>query len=389
MNRALVAWVVVAACGDNQQPVEIAVPYGTPAFVAYKANGAWHGAKPTERGYLIESVGQYQFVFVCAGGEGFDVEELFADTSDGDQTVFTTFGLIEMCGADRHPSLFGNIDGTMLQPGSIRFYSQRAEGFAANWSYSIAAAVGRRDLVAVPETAEIAAIRRDIDVAVGSNPQPPIDLVSESVALVSVPMTITGLVEGASVRVTSTLATNNGTFLPFSDYSNSAFLLPDSAIRLGERQYFDLDIDEAGPNSSSYWDHVAMDAGTELVAHVQPPPDTSYSVSELGTSVTWKHEALDAVDYELLVTANGTSSVIHGIATQSVANETLDLSVDREAPGFLDAWRPAWSTDLDSSSRTFQTAALRDGACYETQVFDRGRATASFGLSSRCGVLRR
>ncbi|MEP6862372.1 MAG: hypothetical protein ABJE66_17235 [Deltaproteobacteria bacterium] len=388
MTRALVACLVVAACGDNQQPVEIAVPYGTPAFVAYKADGTWRGAKPTKRGYLIESVGQYQFVFVCADSHGFDVEELFADTSDGDQTLSTGGGDIELCNTIREQSVEGHINGTMIQPGVVSLYNEANEGLAADWSYDLGATIGRRDLVAVPITGDIVAIRRDIDVVVGPNPQAPIDLASESIPLVRVPSTITGLVPGSHVDVASTLRTINGTDLQYARSSDAPLLLPDSAIEPGERQFFDLDV-EQGATDSYYWDHVAMEAGTELVAHLQPPPDTSYATSELGTSVTWQHEALDAVGYELLVTANGASSLIHGVATKSVVNHTLDLSVDRDAPGFLDGWRPTWSTDLESSTRTFKVAALRDGACYETQLFDRGRETATIGLGSRCAVLAR
>jgi hypothetical protein len=383
MTRALVACLVVAACGDNQQPVEIAVPYGTPAFVAYKANGTWHGAKPTERGYRIDTVGPYQFVFVCADAQGFDVEELFADTSDGDQAVFTT-AVVDACFAPRQPTGSARIEGSVQQAGTLMLGLYGTEAFTQNWTYDFGLAQGRYDLVFRPEVAATPVIRRDVDVGIGMNPQAPIDAAVEGVALAKVPLTITGAMAGSHYGVSTTLVTANGAAL-IVDRSDAPMLLPDAMLRTGEHQLIDLDIAEQA--TSSYFDHVTMSEASELVAHVQPPPDVTYAASELGTSVTWQHEPLDAVGYELTVTANGDASVIHGFTTKDVAYETLDLAVDRDAPGFLDAWRPIWSTDLDSSTRSFQVAALRDGNCYETQLLDRGRETAVLQLGSRCSQL--
>ncbi|HET9992052.1 MAG TPA: hypothetical protein VFQ65_26160, partial [Kofleriaceae bacterium] len=94
-----------------------------------------------------------------------------------------------------------------------------------------------------------------------------------------------------------------------------------------------------------------------------------------------------AVGFELLVSAGGTASIIHGVATATVSgNELLDLSVDPHAPGFLDAWRPVWSHDLASSARAFSVQASREGGCYETLLVDRGRSTAYYAPTSRCGL---
>jgi hypothetical protein len=117
MRRVLVAWVVVAACGDNQQPVEIAVPYGVASFVGYKANGSWHEAKPTDRGYRIISDGPYQFVFVCGDDQTFDVEELFADPSDGDQEIATQLSS-DSCRVDRDGVALAEVTARSCNPAS-------------------------------------------------------------------------------------------------------------------------------------------------------------------------------------------------------------------------------------------------------------------------------
>jgi hypothetical protein len=351
--------------------------------VAYKANGTWHGAKPTKRGYLIESIGPYQFVFVCADAQGFDVEELFADTSDGDQAVFVS-AVVDACLVPRQPIVGARIEGSVRQPGTIMLGLYGTEAFTQDWTYDLGVAQGRYDLVFRPEVATTPVIRRDVDVGIGMNPQPPIDAAVEGVALAKVPLTITGAAVGSRYSVSTTLVTANGDAL-IVDRSDGPLVLPDAMLRPGERQLIDLDIAEQA--TSSYFDHVTMSRAGELVAHVQPPPDLTYAASDLATSVTWRHEPLDAVSYELTVTANGDASVIHGVTTQHVAFEKLDLAIDRDAPGFLDAWRPTWSTDLESSTRSFQVAALRDGNCYETQLLDRGRETAVLQLGSRCALL--
>ena len=162
MKRALVACWVVAACGDNQQPIEVAVPYGTPAFVGYKANGAWHAAPSTERGYRIDIVGPYQFVFVCADDQDFDLEELFADTADGDQRIDVSTLQIEACATPRHVLAAGRITGTVVQPGTVQVGIYGMEGLATNWSYDLAVAQGRQDLVFRPETGVLPVVRRDL-----------------------------------------------------------------------------------------------------------------------------------------------------------------------------------------------------------------------------------
>lgn len=387
MTRAPVACLVVAACGDNQQPVEIAVPHGTPAFVAYKANGTWHGAKPTKRGYLVESVGQYQFVFVCADPQGFDVEELFADTSDGDQELEPQAS-VDACRTLSGDIAFANITGTVAQAGFLELgVSGASAGDSPNWSYDITTVEGRQALVFRPFTADVVVIRRDVEIGPGTNPQPIIDTSTEAIDLTRMPLSFAGTSLADRAQTMTTLITADGEHLVVAFAAASPLLLPGSQLEAGERQLVDVNIDEQPQDTSTYLDHVRLDA-MDLRVKVLPPPDVRYSTTGLGTVVTWQHEPLDAVGFELLVASGGTPSIIHGVATASVSTtSTLDLSVDPDAPGFLDAWRPVWSHDLDSSARAFQVLASRDGGCYETQLVDRGRSTAYTSPTSRCSQL--
>lgn len=387
MKCALVACWVMAACGDNQQPVEIAVPNGTPAFVAYKAAGAWRVPAETERGYRIDSEGAYQFVFVCANDQDFDVEELFADASDGDQTLVVSTGAIESCATPRGDIAFADLTGEVTQPGEVRVDKYGQEGLTPGWSYDLAVPEGIQDLVFVPETGLTPVVRRDIDVEPGANPQSEIDLASEGITLERAPLTVTGAVAGSNILALTVLVTANGTELPLLA-SATPLLLPAAELRSGERQYVDVSIDEPDAGGD-YNDFVELASDGDLSVRVQPPPVVTYAAGELGVAATWDGEPTDAVGYQLLVTNPGTASVVHGFTTASAAlTKTLDLSIDRDAPGFLDVWRPLWSRDLDSSARAFQVAASRDGDCYETQVIDRGRTTAYTGFATRCTLLR-
>ena len=386
MKRALVACLVVAACGDNQQPVEIDVPYGAAAFVGYKANGAWHDAKPTERGYRIDTVGPYQFVFVCATDQDFDVEELFADASDGDQ-VLVASSAIDPCVEPHEQVASGHITGTVAQPGTVRVGELGQEGLASDWTYDLVVPQGREDLLFVPETGLTPVIRRDLEIGGGANPQPRIDLVTEGITLERAPLTVNGSLDGANIIATTVLVTANGTELPLLA-SATPLLLPAAELRAGERQYVDVSIDEPA-NGGDYNDFVELAADGDLVAQIQPPPAVTYSATDLALAATWDRAPTDAVGYQLLVANPGNRSIVHGFATATVATtRTLDLSVDRDAPGFLDAWRPLWSRDLDSSARTFEVAASRDCDCYETLLIDRGRTTAFTSPRSRCALLR-
>jgi len=386
MRRALVACFLVAACGDNQQPIEIVVPHGAASFVGYKANGVWHDAVPTARGYRVISDGPYQFVFVCADDSGFDVEELFADPADGDQELSPTLA-IEACSTVAAPAANAEVTGTVDEPGTLTLglTHQNASSDSANWSYDIATWQSRQTFLFAPVTADIVVVRRDVDLLPGLDPQPPIDLTSEGVTLARAPLNVQGMVSGRVPTTSSWLAESDGETLYLATAVDTALLLPAAALAPGEHQFVDVDIEEeTSATASEYRDHARVDAG-DLTVRLQPPPTVTYAMSELGTSVAWEHEPLDAVGYELLVSAGGTPSIVHGFATATVSgSSTLDLAVDRDAPEFLDAWRPAWSHDLASSARAFQVQASRDGNCYETELLDRGRSTAYTGLASRC-----
>ncbi|HET9989215.1 MAG TPA: hypothetical protein VFQ65_11860, partial [Kofleriaceae bacterium] len=199
MRRALVACLVVAACGDNQQPVEIAVPYGVPAFVGYKANGTWHEPKPTDRGYRVVSDGPYQFVFVCGDDQTFDVEELFADPSDGDQEIATQLSS-DACRVGRGDVALAEVTGTVVQPGFLILgLSGGSASDLPNWSYDVITVQGSQALLFTPFTADIIVLRRDVEIGPGANPQPVIDTRTEETSLVRAPLTIHGMVEGEPV----------------------------------------------------------------------------------------------------------------------------------------------------------------------------------------------
>jgi hypothetical protein len=387
MRRALVACVVVAACGDNQQPVEVVVPHGTPAFVAYKANGTWRIPPATAHGYRVDAQAPYQFVFVCADDQGFDVEELFADPSDGDQELQAQ-STIGACRVDLGNPAIAEATGSVVQPGFLELGGlTNASGDSPDWTYDLATTPGPHALAFRPITADVVVIRRALELGAGTNPQPVIDATTEAMPLARAALTISGMVDGEPVATTTTLATSAGESLVIAIADASPLLLRTSDLEADERQWVDVYIQEPTPDGS-YTDHATLDA-TDLAVKLQPPPDVSYATSELGTSVTWQGEPLDAVGYELLVANSGIPSLIHGVATATVSGDsTLDLSVDGDAPGFLDAWRPLWSHDLASSSRAFQLAASRDGACYETLLVDRGRSTSYTAPGSRCPVLR-
>jgi hypothetical protein len=323
-------------------------------------------------------------VFVCAGGDSFDVEELFADTSDGDQELEPQVA-IDACRTLRGDTAFAHVTGTVAQPGLLELGGGGASSAdSPNWSYDITTAVGRQALLFRPITADVVVLRRDVDIEPGTNPQPVIDTSTEAIALTRMSLALDGAILAGQVHTMTTLITADGEQLIFAFDGATPLLLPGSELQAGERQLVDVTIDQQTQDASTYEDHARLDA-TDLTVKLLPPPDVSYSTTDLGTAVTWQHEPLDAVGFELLVATGGTASIIHGVATATVSTTSmLDLSVDRDAPGFLDALRPVWSHDLDSSARAFQVQASRDGGCYETLLVDRGRSTAYTSPGSRC-----
>jgi len=368
MKAVLAAVALMAACGDNTT-ITIGFPDGALAFATYKADGGWHHPEATSTGYRIDRAGPYQFVWVCSQNGVLDIEELFADTSDGDQDVAPVID--SACYPDGTPVVsgaLGRISGSVVQAGMLSVGSFGTDSFMPDWTYDLEATQGVHDVVFVPEyEASHVVVRRDVTVGDMPNVQPAIDLTAEGTALVPVPVAIEGLAVGEQVVSHSVLVANEEPVqLVYGDATVG--VLPSQELGPADYQLVYVSASNGEADEDAYF---SPDL-TRSVAFI-PPPTVSFTTSDTGIAATWAHASVGTVGFELSV-SDGTS-VIHGHILPSVAGEhVLDLAIDPDIQGFADAWRPAWSHDLDAARVTFKVTALRDHACYATRVTHNGSA---------------
>ncbi|MEO8552717.1 MAG: hypothetical protein ABI678_22220 [Kofleriaceae bacterium] len=248
MKSIVVGLGLLVACGDDQPGVRITLP-GTPSFVMYEEAGVWKHPLVIQSddgppAYELTATGPYRFVWVCAGAydsrtNGYYVDDLFADYTDGDQDVRVPSRayLPIPCYNPPGSSTQGAALGRVSQPGEVEVGNLINWSAEPNWLFTLQGSVGLHDVVAaqlssngLPDelgTATQIVVRRDVPFdGAAPQPQPTIDLESESLHREFLSVGVPANAPSQTQWSSTTYLVDHGDWAPLTHANGGAYTFP-------------------------------------------------------------------------------------------------------------------------------------------------------------------
>jgi hypothetical protein len=320
-------------------------------------DGAWQKPRALGDGrYEIEVQGPYAVEYVCVGRGPVRTVET-ARTPDDPPTISVT------CSSGGYVDpVTATVHGTMTPAGVVQLgTSIRGIGAAgSDGEYWVMPPPGTYDLVAQTLTPpRWLAIRRDVTVD-GAVTLAPIDVVREGVAMIDLPITVTGVPDGSQftsgvgVYTPSTVAglyniDRGATTLP---------IVPDGALQPTDHQIIFVAIDTAGGSRRIL--RTVVPGGSTVLA-VPPEYPVTYDVSTAQTTgrltAHWEtlapYEQVELLAYQLRATGTIGHQLDVSASYLAAIGET-SAAFDTDLPGYDPAWRidfqSAWQIDGTVSS---------------------------------------
>lgn len=327
-----------------------------PVFIRYRVGGGlWKAAFKTETAYLLEvdpeSDTELVIVAVCGDSTtGFDVGY------DARFLPLVANGIFMPCAAPRPSGRTFQVTGAMAQAGTVALGGGRASSTAPNWNFSLDAAAGGSDLVAVGGDRVL--IRRGIDVTTPTT-LATVDTATGS-PLAVVPLTINGAVGSETVATTPLLSTEHALTLLPSSPGTTARTAPSGVLEGSDGHFLCTSAEEG-----AFGRAVMFDAREPARTYTLPARLRGVQFSSTGA--TWA--GVPVGRGELVFRGGGNTMSFRASADWMRAK--LAIAFDTDIPGFLAEWKPALEARELDVERTDQ-----DGSTYLSRVRD-GQATTA------------
>jgi hypothetical protein len=360
--------IAIGGCGDNAAPVQLDVEVygdGGIALIAYRdADGPWRtprvaSSMGNDTFYVLEVATEYEAQVVCADPAGFTVNTVYGmrdDTSPAIGCFFESSGV---------PVTTFAVTGKMLQPGSVDMDGS-ASSQTPGWAFRLQVPQGLHDLIAMPDprsSVQAAVIRRGEDIE-GPTTEPTIDLATEGLPLVRIPLVVSGIGSDDFVDAFASVETRYGRgLLPIA---NGVEVLPASSLLSGESQSFTLHDDAVSSTGLQRDAFARIDEHSQLVVQLYPRLDGVTAAASLtdNLAVTWSDLPFD--DYDWLGINFGTDPAHYAVTASRAWLEAHppSLVTHMTAPGF----DPSWIPPVVPQAYCLYVDANRMGVSYSTSV---------------------
>jgi hypothetical protein len=347
---AVVAASGFAACSSGQI-VTITGPddAATLALLVFRdgVDGSWQSPRTVGDGrYEISVHGPYTVEYVCVPHGPVSIVELARTPDDPPEiSASCAFGHVEPTGFEVH--------GTMTPAGIVQLGNGSA-GARSDGAYALFVSGGTYDLVAQTMTApRRLAIRRGITVA-GTTTIAPIDVDREGVAMIDLPITVTGVPAGWQFTSGVDVATPSTEAVLFGIDPGATTLpiVPDGALQPTDHQNIFVALDTAG--GVRLISRRVVPGGSTVFA-VPPEYPVRYDIPTAQTTgrLTVHWETLAPYEQVHLlanqVPAGGTPGNIAHLLDVSASYLAITgdnhATFDTDIPGF----DPSWRFDFQSS----------------------------------------
>lgn len=319
-----------------------------PVFVRYRTKGSeWKTPVAVSSGYQLAVQDEFLLVAVCGDAStGFEVGY--------DARAVTFSQAIDLpCAAPRAAGTTFAVTGTMVQAGTVSLGGATASSTAPNWTFTLDAAQGAGELIAV--SGDRVLIRRGLNIT-APGAVATVDMTAGS-GFTSQPFDVRGAQPGDTVTATTSLFTHHGlTALPRSP-GTTARLVPGSLLQPNEGQFVRVNAEE-GPFRRSVEAAVAGTAYT-LLSRLD-------GVQFTADGAVWTRLPMGHVE---LTFEGGRNTMRFFANARWILLGNTSLVFDTNIPGFLDAWKLPATVDAreltvervpaNSSSRL--QSSFRDG----------------------------
>ena len=381
MFRAgLLAVVLLGACGDQEQFIIFNVQMDSPSLVAYSVNGEWKTPPligDHQYGFGVD--GDYRFVAVCENDDGtFDAEEIVGRPDPaiaGWNILMSTTPTTRPSGGCYGPSTAATtvvVAGTISELAAIDIYGRGtdSEQGAATWDYALDVKPGTHNLIAAngfTSTDPHVVVRRGLDIA-SSQVLPPIDLASESVAMIAESIQVGGLPADASSSTSVVLQLADFTSATVSHGYDMTFTVVDPSDLQGDEQDLYLDVDDL--SSSAFLSAQAQLAPDLGPITMLPTVSATYQESPTGLVARWG--PLPDVSYIAMELDDKTfDSSVRVISQHDYATARGEIAFEAP-PNYPTRWTPSWTQRLVDSNRTFEVASSDGSWFYRSSVRSNG-----------------
>jgi len=319
------------APADSPPPstIELELIGSMPTFVALRdGNGAWQMQTPGQASYSVQVTNDYEFVAVCADGQGnFDAEWLAATAGDGRQLVF--------CGLTMPTGSTVDVTGRMVQAGEAQM-TDFASSTTAPWSFDLHVMPGTHDLVANDATRVL--VRRALSIQ-GATTLADVDLAAgENLVPVTVEVSNT---DPDDALVTSVeLITSSDAAMLSDGPGSDAMVLPDDLMKPS-----DFELVEAQATADSFDRFGSAIYAGSAPSFALPPrlTDATFDSATI-TSASWTSlPAFDQVEFE--VDGFGATMGIERVtATPAWVQATAASQLAIDTSG-ITGYSPSWNVD--------------------------------------------
>ncbi|HEU0031793.1 MAG TPA: hypothetical protein VFQ53_14245 [Kofleriaceae bacterium] len=331
----------IDAAPDAPQPPGTAITVETdtvaPSLIAYRdGNGPWQSAKMIDVDtFELDVHGPYIVTVVCDDTVGDITTWQVARTPDDDAELFLPCsGLL----SETHP-----VTGQMVQAGTVTlgFFTDRSQ--TTNWSFSIDAENGTKDLFAF--NASRIAARRDLIVSGDTAVTPAVDL-RQGVALVAAPLVAPNATADETVVSAINIFSGNQSFVRlFRGAASDTKVAPGSFLLVTDRQ--SAAVTARGVNGNSRTLRRGRFAAGDPAEFTLPEPFGGVAYVTSATNQLEAHwntlPEHDIVDVSLdAFTEDFSTFFFHDLeisAAYIAATGVTSMKLDTEIPDYRPEWR--------------------------------------------------
>lgn len=322
--------------GDQSNYLQVKIG-GSPALaLVASGGGSWEPLVGTAQNKYEACVGETYAVMVMCEPSGADGRRYAEEVRyRADERLEVVLG---GCPAPGPAEV--SVTGTMAQPGRVTLGPVGVAGFSSDWPIDLREPPGTYDLVVIDATASSGTIRRGVSIAKDTD-LGIIDLSQDSVALVSVPVSVDGAMASDSTQLSSELQTAGDTevlLTPPAPQSPSVNVFPASSLAEGDEQWLIASVSGEG-----FFRTRRIPASADPSTIVVPPRlESAMFIGATGTSASWS-SLPDFTSLELTLLDDANLQRVIVSSGWLAEHPEQSIAFDTQVPGFDPAWEiTAW-----------------------------------------------